>query len=137
MVLALEANASSGYQWQITIGDTEVVDTVVDQYMEVPRPEGLVGAGGVHTFELFAEIGVVLLMFSIGTEFSLQDLLREKWVALLGGPLGILLSVGLGVGVGTLLGWRLLQGVIVGIVISVASTMVLSRLLQIKMALGV
>jgi len=83
----------------------------------------------VHTFELFAEIGVVLLMFSIGTEFSLQDLLREKWVALLGGPLGILLSVGLGVGVGTLLGWRLLQGVIVGIVISVASTMVLSRLL--------
>lgn len=83
----------------------------------------------VHTFELFAEIGVVLLMFSIGIEFSLRDLLREKWVALLGGPLGILLSVGLGVGVGTLLGWRPLQGVIVGIVISVASTMVLSRLL--------
>jgi monovalent cation:H+ antiporter-2, CPA2 family len=83
----------------------------------------------VHTFELFAEIGVVLLMFSIGIEFSLRDLLREKWVALLGGPLGILLSVGLGVGVGALLGWRPLQGVIVGIVISVASTMVLSRLL--------
>jgi len=84
----------------------------------------------VHTFELFAEIGVVLLMFSIGIEFSLRDLLREKWVALLGGPLGILLSVGLGMGVGTLLGWRPLQGVIIGIVISVASTMVLSRLLM-------
>ncbi|MBI4571902.1 MAG: cation:proton antiporter [candidate division NC10 bacterium] len=83
----------------------------------------------LHTFELFAEIGVVLLMFSIGIEFSLHDLLREKWVALLGGPLGILLSVGLSVGVGTLLGWRPLQGVIVGMVISVASTMVLSRLL--------
>ena len=26
----------------------------------------------VHTFELFAEIGVVLLMFSIGIEFSLR-----------------------------------------------------------------
>ena len=50
----------------------------------------------VHTFELFAEVGVVLLMFSIGIEFSLRDLLRVKWVALLGGPLGILLSVGLG-----------------------------------------
>jgi CPA2 family monovalent cation:H+ antiporter-2 len=69
-------------------------------------------------------------MFSIGIEFSLRDLLREKWVALLGGPLGILLSVGLGMGVGTLLGWRPLQGVIIGIVISVASTMVLSRLLM-------
>ena len=54
----------------------------------------------VHTFELFAEVGVVLLMFSIGIEFSLRDLLRVKWVALLGGPLGILLSVGLGVGAG-------------------------------------
>ena len=50
----------------------------------------------VHTFELFAEIGVVLLMFSIGIEFSLKDLMRVKWVALGGGPLGILLSTGLG-----------------------------------------
>ena len=84
----------------------------------------------LHTFELFAEIGVVLLMFSIGIEFSLRDLLRVKWVALLGGPLGIALSVGMGLGVAALLGWPLLQGAIVGIVISVASTMVLARLLM-------
>jgi CPA2 family monovalent cation:H+ antiporter-2 len=84
----------------------------------------------LHTFELFAEIGVILLMFSIGIEFSLRDLLGVKWVALLGGPLGILLSVGLGVGVAAVLGWPLLQGAVVGIVISVASTMVLARLLM-------
>ncbi|MBI4608336.1 MAG: cation:proton antiporter, partial [Candidatus Rokubacteria bacterium] len=42
----------------------------------------------IHTFELFAEIGVILLMFSIGIEFSLRDLLRVRWVAILGGPLG-------------------------------------------------
>jgi CPA2 family monovalent cation:H+ antiporter-2 len=83
----------------------------------------------IHTFELFAEIGVVLLMFSIGIEFSLRDLLRVKWVAIIGGPLGILLSVALGLGVGTLLGWTAVQGVVVGIVVSVASTMVLARLL--------
>ncbi len=84
----------------------------------------------LHAFELFAEIGVILLMFSIGIEFSLRDLLRVKWVALLGGPLGIALSVGMGLGVAALLGWPLLQGAIVGIVISVASTMVLARLLM-------
>jgi monovalent cation:H+ antiporter-2, CPA2 family len=82
-----------------------------------------------YTFELFAEIGVILLMFSIGIEFSLRDLLRVKGVALIGGPLGIALSVALGVGVGALMGWPPIQGVIVGIVISVASTMVLARLL--------
>src|SRR5262249_29125872 len=81
-------------------------------------------------FELFAEVGVVLLMFSIGIEFSVRDLLRVKWVALLGGPLGIVLSVALGVGAGALLGWPLLQGIIVGTVVSVASTMVLARLLM-------
>src|SRR5437899_7049713 len=83
----------------------------------------------VHTFELFAEIGVVLLMFSIGIEFSLEDLMRVKWVALGGGPLGILLSTGLGLGVGVFLGWGALQGAVVGMVVSVASTMVLARLL--------
>jgi CPA2 family monovalent cation:H+ antiporter-2 len=84
----------------------------------------------VHTFEVFAEIGVILLMYSIGMEFSLRDLLRVKWVALLGGPLGLLLSVGLGLGVWGLIGWPLLQGAVVGMVISVASTMVLARLLM-------
>src|SRR5581483_10266668 len=82
-----------------------------------------------HTFELFAEIGVVLLMFSIGIEFSLSDLLRVKWVATLGGPLGILMSAALGVGAGAAMGWPLLQGAVIGIVVSVASTMVLARLL--------
>ena len=83
----------------------------------------------VHTFAVVAEIGVVLLMFSIGIEFSLSDLLRVKWIALIGGPLGIALSALLGLGVGALLGWPPLQGIVIGIVVSVASTMVLARLL--------
>jgi CPA2 family monovalent cation:H+ antiporter-2 len=83
----------------------------------------------LHTFELFAEIGVILLMFTIGMEFSLEDLRRVRRVALAGGPLGILLSMLLGAAVGGALGWPVLQGLIVGMVISVASTMVMARLL--------
>jgi CPA2 family monovalent cation:H+ antiporter-2 len=83
----------------------------------------------VHQFELLAEVGVILLMYSIGLEFSFRDLLRVKWVAIVGGPLGILLSLGLGLGVGALLGWTWQQGIAVGAIISVASTMVLSRFL--------
>ena len=33
----------------------------------------------LHSFEVFAEVGVVLLMFSIGVEFSIPDLMRVKW----------------------------------------------------------
>ena len=83
----------------------------------------------VHEFELLAEVGVILLMYSIGLEFSFEDLLRVKWVALVGGPLGIILSLVLGVGVGAILGWTWQQGIAVGAIISVASTMVLSRFL--------
>jgi monovalent cation:H+ antiporter-2, CPA2 family len=83
----------------------------------------------IHQFEILAEVGVILLMYSIGLEFSFRDLLRVKWVAVVGGPLGILLSMAMGVGVGYLFGWSWQQGVAVGAIVSVASTMVLSRFL--------
>ena len=84
----------------------------------------------LHTFEVFAEIGVILLMFSIGVEFSLRDLLRVKWVAILGGTIGVVLSIALGVAAAVAMGWPLLQGAIIGIVVSIGSTMVLARLLM-------
>src|SRR5258707_14298242 len=83
-----------------------------------------------QNFEVMPEIGVVLLMFSVGIEFSVPELLKVKWAALGGAPLGILLCVGLGMAVGAVLGWPLIQGVSVGCIISVASTMVLLRLLM-------
>jgi monovalent cation:H+ antiporter-2, CPA2 family len=84
----------------------------------------------VHVLELLAEVGVILLMYSIGIEFSLDDLRKVKWTAVIGGPLGILLSIGLGLGVGAALGWSTQQGIAIGATVSVASTMVLSRLLM-------
>src|SRR5579863_4795567 len=84
----------------------------------------------LHTFEVFAEVGVVLLMFSIGVEFSIPDLLRVKWVALVGAPIGILLMVGIAALVTHLTGWGYIEGVVIGATVSVASTMVLARLLS-------
>src|SRR5271156_2810593 len=60
----------------------------------------------LHTFEVFAEVGVVLLMFSIGVEFSIPDLMRVKWVAIVGAPLGILVMVGVSIAAGKLAGWN-------------------------------
>src|SRR5580704_16647688 len=84
----------------------------------------------LHAFEVFAEVGVVLLMFSIA------DLLRVKWIALGGGTLGILLSMGFALGTAWLAGWPITQGFVIGATISVASTMVLARLLADRNALG-
>ena len=83
----------------------------------------------LHTFEIFAEVGVVLLMFSTGVEFSIPDLMRVKWVALAGAPLGILCMVVMAAAAAKLAGWSIREGVVIGATISVASTMVLARLL--------
>ena len=83
-----------------------------------------------HVFELMAEVGVVLLMFSVGIHFSIPDLMKVKWVALIGSPLGVVLSVALCMGVGWLMHWPVLQSLAVGCIVAVASTMVLMRLLM-------
>src|SRR6202522_3584479 len=90
----------------------------------------------LHAFEVFAEVGVVLLMFSIGVEFSIPDLMRVKWIALGGGTLGIVLSMAFALGAAWLVGWTMIQGFVVGATISVASTMVLARLLADRNAMG-
>jgi len=90
----------------------------------------------VHTFHEAAEAAVVLLMFSIGAEFSVPDLMRVKWVAVGGGALGIALSLGLAMLAAELLGWSLAQGMVIGATVSVASTMVMARLLADRGAMG-
>ncbi len=84
----------------------------------------------VHTFEIFAEVGVVLLMFSIGVEFSIPELMLVKRVAILGGPIGILLMLGAAIAWGKLVGWRTTESLVIGGAVSVASTMVMARLLS-------
>jgi monovalent cation:H+ antiporter-2, CPA2 family len=84
----------------------------------------------LHTFEVFAEVGVVLLMFSTGVEFSIPDLMRVKWVALVGAPAGILTMLGISIGVSKLVGISITEGAVIGASVSVASTMVLVRLLN-------
>src|SRR5882672_7837163 len=77
----------------------------------------------IHQFEILAEIGVILLMYSIGLEFSFQELLEVKWVGIVGAPLGIALSIGLSLGVGWLMHWSTVQSIAIGAIVSVASTM--------------
>jgi CPA2 family monovalent cation:H+ antiporter-2 len=90
----------------------------------------------VHTFHEAAEAGVVLLMFSIGVEFSVADLMRVKWVAVGGGALGIAMSLALATLVAKSLGWSTMQGAVIGATVSVASTMVLAQLLSDRGAMG-
>jgi CPA2 family monovalent cation:H+ antiporter-2 len=91
---------------------------------------GGISVSNVHDIELLAEIGVALLLFAIGLEFSLGDLAPVRRIALLGAPLQIALVAAYGAVVGVLLGWPALQAVWFGALIALSSTMVVLKSLE-------
>src|SRR3954454_20941732 len=48
----------------------------------------------IHDLELLAEIGVALLLFSLGLEVSLRDLAPVRRIALIGGPIQVVVTAG-------------------------------------------
>ncbi len=84
----------------------------------------------IHDIELLAEIGVALLLFALGLEFSYKDLKPVKTIAFIGTPLQIGLTIFLGMGIGRLMGWDLTTSVWFGALISLSSTMVLLKTLM-------
>src|SRR3954462_4068066 len=77
-----------------------------------------------------AEIGIVLLMFGVGLQFSLEELLSVRAIAVPGAIAQILITTALGIGLAWLLGWPMAAGVVFGVALSVASTVVVLRNLQ-------
>ncbi len=74
--------------------------------------------------EILAEIGVTLLLFFVGLEFSFDHFARMKRQTLLGGSLQIAVTVFAGCVVGYLLGWNLTRGIFFGLLITLSSTAV-------------
>jgi CPA2 family monovalent cation:H+ antiporter-2 len=76
-----------------------------------------------------AEIGVILLMFGVGLQFHLKELLEVRRVAIPGAVGQSLVATALGCLVALRLGWSWPAGLVFGLAISVASTVVLLRVL--------
>ena len=92
-------------------------------------PHVLEVVGNLETVQTLAEFGVILLLFAVGVEVSFRDVTKLRNVAVFGGIIQILATVGLGYGIGTLLGWEREQAVVLGMVISLSSTMVVLKTL--------
>lgn len=93
-------------------------------------------AADLGNIQLLAEIGVVLLMFGVGVDFSLQQLKNVQKIALFGGGAQILLTISLGVGLGLLLGWPWGWQLFFGCALALSSTTVLLKILMDRGELG-
>ncbi|MBZ8183004.1 cation:proton antiporter domain-containing protein [Oscillatoria salina] len=97
----------------------------------VVGPFGLKLLNEVEQIEPLAEIGVALLLFALGVEFSLAELKRVKDIALKGSVLQIGLTVALVAILATLVGWveGIVQGIFLGAILSLSSTAVVLKTL--------
>lgn len=83
-----------------------------------------------HQVEQMAEIGVVLLLFTIGIEFSLKELMRIKHLVLWGGGLQVGLTIVSTAVLGILLEFPWQQATFFGFLVSLSSTAILMKLLM-------
>ena len=93
-------------------------------------PTGLHIVHAVHEVDRMAEIGVVLLMFTIGIEFSFESLLKIKKILLLGGILQTTTTFALVAGIMLLAGLHIPAAVFVGMIVTLSSTAIVMRSLQ-------
>jgi len=88
---------------------------------------GVITATGIHNIELLAEIGVALLLFALGLEFSFKELQPVRKVALIGTPIQMILTIAYGFAIGQLLGFEKIASLWIGALISLSSTMVILK----------
>jgi CPA2 family monovalent cation:H+ antiporter-2 len=90
-------------------------------------PSGFALVDDVHSVELLAEIGVILLLFTIGLEFSLTRLRTIARLVAIGGSLQVGLTTLVAVVVAAALGASIPRGIFVGFLVALSSTAIVLR----------
>jgi CPA2 family monovalent cation:H+ antiporter-2 len=91
-------------------------------------PYGAAFVTDTTVVERLAEIGVVLLLFTIGLEFSLEDIMRSSRQLFVGGGLQVVLTIGAVTGIALSFGFPLPQAVFFGFLASLSSTAIVLKM---------
>ncbi len=83
-----------------------------------------------HEIDLMAEIGIVLLLFTVGLEFSLNHLLKIRRIVFLGGALQLIITVFVISIIARFYHMSWTSAVFIGIITALSSTAVVLKLLQ-------
>jgi CPA2 family monovalent cation:H+ antiporter-2 len=95
-------------------------------------PYGFQIITSIDEIEIMAEIGIILLLFSIGLELSLKELLSIKKILIIGGGLQVLLTIVFSTAIIYLIGLSVKEAVFLGMLISLSSTAIVLKVLADK-----
>jgi CPA2 family monovalent cation:H+ antiporter-2 len=126
LAIALIA-ATVGAAVAVRLGQSAMIGYILAGVAIGPYTPGFVG--DVDIVRALADIGVIFLMFAIGAQLSLRDLVRLGAVAGIGGTVQVILIIVLGYTVGRALGWGDLEAFVFGAVLSNSSSTILGRVL--------
>lgn len=90
-------------------------------------PYGLGFIAEVEAIEVLAEIGVVLLLFTIGLEFSLRRILHMRRLVVWGGGLQVLVTVGVTAAAAVAVGLPMNHAVFAGFLVALSSTAIVLK----------
>lgn len=105
-----------------------IIGFIITGILAGPHGLQLVKAG--HEVDVLAEIGIVMLLFSIGIEFSFRNLLQIKRSVLVGGPLQVSLAILAGLFIAGHFGQPLRESLFLGFLFSLSSTAIVLKILQ-------
>src|SRR3989337_240379 len=92
-------------------------------------PYGIGLVKDTHFIEIMAEIGVILLLFTIGIEFSMAKLVRMKKAVLGGGGVQVLLTISLLAIAAYLVTGHINKSVFTGFLVALSSTAIILKML--------
>ncbi|QIB72833.1 cation:proton antiporter [Halogeometricum borinquense] len=76
---------------------------------------------------LFAEVGIVLLLFFLGLEFSLDRLLESRTRITRSGVADLAVNLPIGIGIGLLLGWSVVESLLLGGIVYISSSAIITK----------
>jgi len=126
LALVLVAAAVGG-AIAVRLGQSAIVGYIAAGVLIGPYTPGPVGEE--QAVGALADIGVIFLLFAIGLQLSLRDLLRVGRVAIVGGTIQILALIAIGYAVAIALGFTPLESLFFGAFVSNSSSTVLAKVL--------
>ncbi|MEW6333538.1 MAG: cation:proton antiporter, partial [Thermodesulfobacteriota bacterium] len=96
----------------------------------IAGPNGLGLVRDIEAVKTLAEAGIVLLLFTIGLEFSFRSLLRIRKTVLVGGSLQLILTILVGLGAAKLFGYDFSRALFAGFLLALSSTAIVMKTLQ-------
>lgn len=93
-------------------------------------PKGIGFVENPQLLEQFEMVGLVFLLFFVGMEISVEELLQRWRVPIIGTSIQVITTLGIVFLLGTFLDWKFVRVLLIGFVISISSTAVVIKLLM-------